>query len=131
MPAAGSFTLDKEERVTGRILVETLFGGGESRSMSYYPLRVVYCLTQRQTAPVRILVSVPKRCFKSAVKRNRVKRQLREAYRKNKYLLTERMEALPDKALALAFIWMENRLRDSSEVESRMVSLLVRVSERL
>ena len=131
MPAAGSFTLDKEERVTGRILVETLFGGGESRSMSYYPIRVVYCLTQRETASVRILVSVPKRCFKRAVKRNRVKRQVREAFRKNKHLLDGRMEAMPDKALALAFIWMDNQLRDSSEVERRVSSLLLRVSERL
>ena len=131
MPASGSFTLDKDERVTGRSLVETLFGGGESRSVSYSPLRVVYCLTQRETAPVRILVSVPKRHFKRAVKRNRVKRQLREAYRKNKHLLAGRMEAMPDKALALAFIWMDSQLHDSSEVESRMVSLLTRIGERL
>lgn len=131
MPASGSFSLDKEERVTGRTLVETLFGGGESRSMSSYPLRVVYCLTPRKTAPVRLLVSVPKRCFKCAVKRNRVKRQLREAYRKNKHLLAERMESMPDKSVALAFIWMDSQLRESSEVESRLVSLLVRIRERL
>ena len=41
------------------------------------------------------------------------------------------MEALPDKALAMAFIWMDDQLRDSSEVESKVVSLLVRISERL
>ena len=131
MPVSGPFSLGKEERVTGRTLVETLFRGGESRSMSYYPLRVVYCLTERETASVRILVSVPKRYFKRAVKRNRVKRQLREAYRKNKHLLLGRMEGMPDKSLALAFIWMDDQLRDSSEVESRMASLLVRISERL
>lgn len=123
--------MNKEERVTGRILVETLFGGGESRSMSYYPIRVVYCLTQREAASIRILVSVPKRCFKRAVKRNRVKRQLREAFRKNKHLLFDRMEAMPDKALAMAFIWMDNQLHDSDEVEKRVSSLLLRVSERL
>lgn len=131
MPTSGPFTLDKDERVTGRTMVETLFGGGASRSMSYYPIRVVYCLTQRETAPVRILVSVPKRCFKRAVKRNRVKRQLREAFRKNKHLLDGRMETMPDKALALAFIWMDSQLHDSSEVERRVISLLLRVNERL
>lgn len=131
MPVSGPFSLDKEERVTGLKLVETLFKGGESRSMSCYPLRVVYCLTEREKASVRIMVSVPKRYFKRAVKRNRIKRQLREAFRKNKHLLTGAMETLPDKALALAFIWMDDQLRDSSEVESRMVSLLVRISERL
>ena len=131
MPASGLYTLEKGERVSGQKMVETLFKGGGSRSMSYYPIRVVYCLTQRGEAPVRILVSVPKKCFKRAVKRNRVKRQLREAYRKNKHLLTERMETLADKTLALAFIWMDDHLRDSSEVELRMNNLLVRVSERI
>ena len=42
MPAGDGFTLGKEERVAGRTLVESLFKGGGSRSMSYYPLRVVY-----------------------------------------------------------------------------------------
>ena len=131
MPEERCQTLCKEMRISGHKLVETLFKRGGNRSMTYFPLRAVYLLVDRNEVPAKMLVSVPKRCFKRAVKRNRVKRQLREAYRKNKHLLTERMEALPDKALALAFIWMENRLRDSSEVESRMVSLLVRVSERL
>ena len=78
MQSSDGFTLCKEERLVGRKLVETLFKGGGSRSMSYYPLRIVYCLVAREEAPVRILVSVPKRCFKRAVKRNRVKRQVRE-----------------------------------------------------
>ena len=110
MPASGPFTLDKTERVTGRTLVETLFKGGESRSMSYYPLRVVYRLISRDKAPVRILVSVPKKCFKRAVKRNRVKRQLREAYRHNKQLLWQRLADKPGQRLLIAFIWTDNQL---------------------
>ena len=65
------------------------------------------------------------------MKRNRIKRQVREAFRKNKHLLAGRMETLPDKTLAMAFIWMDDQLRDSSEVESKIVSLLVRICERL
>ncbi len=131
MAAPASFSLGKEERVTGRTLVETLFGGGGSRSMASFPLRVVYCLTQREAASVRILVSVPKRYFKRAVRRNRVKRQVKEAFRKNKHLIQERMKDMPDKCVALAFIWMDNQLRDSSEVERRVSSLLLRVTERI
>jgi len=129
-PSAG-FTLDKEERLAGRKLVETLFKGGGSRSMSYYPLRIVYCLVPRSEAPVRILVSVPKRCFKRAVKRNHVKRQVREAFRLNKHLLDERMAAVPDKTLALAFVWLDDQLRDSASVAQRVRSLLVRLTEKL
>lgn len=35
----------------------------------------------------RIVVSVPKKCFRRAVKRNLLKRRIREAYRLNKHLL--------------------------------------------
>ncbi len=131
MQSSDGFTLCKEERLVGRKLVETLFKGGGSRSMSYYPLRIVYCLVAREEAPVRILVSVPKRCFKRAVKRNRVKRQVREAYRLNKHLLDERMAALPDQTLALAFVWQDDHLRNSEEVAQRVRSLLNRLSEKL
>ena len=131
MQAAGRFTLGKEERIAGRSLVETLFKGGGSRSMSYYPLRIVYCLVAQEKSPVRILVSVPKRCFKRAVKRNRVKRQVREAYRLNKHLLDERMVTLSGQSLALAFVWLDDHLRESKEVEQKVRTLLVRLSEKL
>ncbi len=130
-PRAHSF--HKSERVTGRTLVEWLFKGGASRSMSSYPLRAVYALKERAVdeSPVRILVSVPKRCFKRAVKRNRVKRQVREAYRHNKQLMGQRMSLMPGQALMVAFIWMDDQLHDSDEVERKVQSLLMRINEKL
>ena len=64
------------------------------------------------------------RYFKRAVKRNRVKRQVREAYRKNKSIIA-------DKAVALAFIWTDAQLHDSEQVEKKVVNLLTRVKEKL
>ena len=131
MQPSGTFTLSKEEHISGRTLTERLFKGGESRSMSYYPIRVVYCLTEREEAAARIMVSVPKRYFKRAVKRNRVKRQLREAYRKNKHLLDACLSEIGERSLAMAFIWMDDHLHDSAYVEERMCKLMVRITERI
>ena len=78
-----------------------------------------------------MLVSVSKRHFKRAVKRNRVKRQLREAYRKNKHIVLDCMEARPDRMMAVALIWLDNSIHDTEEVESRVRSLLVRLGEKL
>ena len=61
-----------------------MFEGGVSKSFSIFPIRVVYMPVEQGEAPASILISVSKRRFKRAVKRNRVKRQIREAYRKNK-----------------------------------------------
>lgn len=77
-------TLCKAERLHSKIVIEKMFAGGFSRSFSVFPLRAVYMSVEQQEVPVSILISVPKKRFKRAVKRNRVKRQIREAYRKNK-----------------------------------------------
>lgn len=137
-------TLSKEERIHSKKLIDALFQGGRSHSLSAFPLRVVYMALENSadtqpsgsdawplgpeattTEPTtQMLISVPKRCFKRAVKRNRVKRQVREAYRRNKHLLT----AQP---VAMAFIWLDARLHDSNEVEAKVVNLLRRINERL
>lgn len=143
-------TLHKEERLYSRKVIETLFKGSRSRGCSAFPLRLVYMPLEAADDPTarveeqsraaadgaqqadaetkrpraKMLISVPKRCFKRAVKRNRVKRQVREAYRKNKSIIA-------DKAVALAFIWQDTQLHDSEEVERKVIGLLRRVSERL
>ena len=81
-------------------------------------------------APVSILVSVSKRRFKRAVKRNRVKRQIREAYRMNKHGL---LAVLTEKKcrLAVAFIYLSDQLVDSSVIEDRMKTALARIAEKV
>ena len=126
------YTLPKEERIKSRTLIDMLFAGGKSRSMVAFPLRVVYMVKERENLEpqTQMLVSVPKRCFKRAVKRNRVKRQLREAYRRNKQVL--HMSPWPDGTkLVMAFIWLDDNMHDSALVEARMKNLLERMTEKL
>lgn len=77
-----------------------------------------------------MLVSVPKRYFKHAVDRNRVKRQVREAFRRNKSIITQNLTD-DHEAVAMAFVWLTDEKFPSSEVENRMVRLLTRISECL
>ena len=124
-------TFSKRERIVSRTLMERLFNKGESQSVSAYPLRMVYIIKERQEGeePVEVLVSVSKRHFKRAVKRNRVKRQIREVYRHRKHLLTSR---IPEgKMLAAAFIWQADDLLDSRRVDSSLGKLIEKVAERL
>lgn len=134
LPARHPYSLKKEERICSRKLIERLFGGREAKPMTAFPIRMVYLVCGRESAEepqARILVSVPKRQFKRAVKRNRVKRQLREAYRKNKHLLLDGMAAMPEKTIAIAFVWTDNNLRTTAEVEQRVIRLLTRLRERV
>lgn len=120
--------------MVSRKLMEQLFGGGHSRSASAFPVRVVYMETERSMTgvPVQVLISVSKRHFKRAVKRNRVKRQIREGYRLNKHILIDAVELKrEDKSIALAFIWQSDDLYDTREVVACVKQLLQRISERL
>lgn len=131
MSAAERFTLSKEERICSKKLINELFTGN-GRSMTAFPLRVVFMKRTIVDDQPRaaMLVSVPKRYFKHAVDRNRVKRQVREAFRRNKSIITQNLTD-DHESVAMAFVWLTNEKYPSSEVENRMVRLLTRISECL
>ncbi len=134
----GNNTLPKSERLHSKKLIDELFAGGHSKSMSAFPLRVVYMREAPRhdtmahhdepqdnagNNPSQMLISVPKRCFRRANKRNLVKRQVREAYRKNKHII----DGLNT---SMAFVWLDGKLYPTEEVEKRVVSLLTRMAEK-
>lgn len=116
-------TLSKEERLSWKRHIDRLFT--EGRSFVAFPLRVVYLLSDEEGMPVRVsfLVSVPKKRFKRAVKRNRIKRQVREAYRMHKYDLWESLEA-KDKRMLIAFLYVDNELHSSVTMEKAMTKAI-------
>ena len=101
--------------------------------MAAYPLRVVWMETERQAgdAPVQMMVSVSKRHFKHAVNRNRVKRQVREAYRQAKQPLFDQLEATPERAILVAFIWLSDELCETALVSKRVQRLVRMLTEKL
>ena len=62
--------------------------------------------------------------------RNRVKRQVREAYRKYKYLLLDELEA-KEKHLLVAFIWIHHDLNNSTVVDQTVKNLLLHITEHI
>lgn len=83
-PAAN--TLRKEERLCGKINISALISDGKWGGTAH--LR--YCWRVREDEGAnRIMVTVSKKYFKRAVKRNLLKRRMREAYRLQKSLLGE------------------------------------------
>jgi len=80
------FTLRANERLKLRKQIETLFRKGEA--FSVFPLKIIYLLQPVPedflAAPALVGFSIPKRKFKHAVQRNRMRRLLREAWRLHK-----------------------------------------------
>ena len=121
-------TFKKSERLCSRILIDCLFQG-DSRSVSAYPVRAVFTPSE-EVSGVSILISVPKKRFHHAVDRNRVKRQLREAYRKHKHTLAQKM-ASREQGLLIAFIYVSPQIESTAYIEKRMTRLLDKIGEAL
>ena len=97
--------------------------------MTAWPMRMVFLLVDKkdeQAPSVQVLISVSKRYFKHAVKRNRVKRQIREAFRYQKQELETCMQNYVGKQLLVAFVWQTEQLQPSKLVSTKMTKLLDR-----
>ena len=122
------FAFPKAEHLTSRREIEALFSKG-SMAAYKFPLRAIFHISNSESVPVKVLISVSKRHFKHAMDRNRVKRQLREAYRLNKHLLLDKIGE--GSHVVVAFIWLSDEHFKSSVLHAKMRKLLLRIGEEL
>lgn len=128
--------LPKKERMNSKKQIDRLFRGGAEKAMSQFPLRMVYMVDEvasdSREPLAQMMVSVPKRFCKHAVDRNRVKRLVREAYRRNKAVLVDSIEAgTQRRQVSVCFIWTDSKLRSYEDVEAKTANLLQRLAEKL
>ena len=112
--------LSKHERLKGQHWFEVLFQQGQHTKR--FPLKLVHAPIT-QTKHHLFGVSVPKRNIASAVMRNRIKRQIREAYRLNKSL------ANTNEFSALFFIYQGRESLPYARIEQAVKDLLLRYTQ--
>ena len=77
-------TLPKKETLSGKTAISKLLAKGKHGSV---PGIRYQCLYGTDSGSNRIVVSVSKKFFKRAVKRNLLKRRIRESWRRQKHML--------------------------------------------
>lgn len=117
-------TFGKNEKLCYQKSIDRLFEQG--KSFIAYPLRVVYYIEQQEDEEqqlAKLLISVPKRKFKRANKRNRIKRLIREVYRLNKQ---EILTFFQEKNISaeVSFIYLKDELPSYEEVDKAMKKAL-------
>lgn len=123
------FTLSKEERLSWKRYIDLLFEKGQS--FVAFPLRVIYLpVEQEMPAASSILISVSKKKFKRAVKRNKVKRQVREAYRLQKPELITHLEDR-NKNLLIAFLYLDKEIHPHTTIEKAMRKTIALLKEKI
>ena len=124
-----SFSFRKEERLKSRKTIEQLFKSGQS--FGQYPLRVVWMELEKPMgdSPAQFALSVPKKKFKRASDRNRIRRIIRETYRLHKPRFYDRLPQGPEQ-LAMMIIYTGKEMPDYETVDTAMKHLLRRLSKK-
>ena len=114
------YTFTKEERLCSQKQIELLFNN--SSSFILYPFRIVWTSQTLADAPypAEIAISVPKKRFKRAVDRNKIKRLIREAYRKNKGELFYPFLRQQHIKLSFILIYVSNELFTAVDMEKKL-----------
>ena len=120
------FTFKKAERLRSKKQIDKLFS--EGKTFLFYPLKVVFTETDFQESyPAQVAFTVSKKLYKKAVKRNLIKRRMREAYRLNKHLLAY---AENTSKKAVFFIYIGKEILDFATIEKAMKRSLTGLAKK-
>ena len=111
------FKYPKNEKLKSQKTIDLLFSKG--KSVTKYPLRLVYVETKDDLEKLKFGVSVSKKHFKNAVDRNYYKRVLRECYRLNKNIIHENL----NKSYAIMFFYQTKDRLIYKEIEEKTILL--------
>ena len=123
------FTFSRKERLKSRKIISRLFR--EGNSFVAYPLRVVWLVLPDDDPEARffedsstqLAISVPRRNFKTAVRRNRLKRRIREAYRIHKHDFYKKLSA-SDQRVALMLVYLPTEEVPYQEIEAGIMKMI-------
>jgi|SRR5690625_3107015 len=117
-----SYKLTKEERLKSKTSIDKLFK--EGKGFVKFPIKMQYMPHDRPLHQVAF--TAPKRNFKRAVDRNRIKRLMREAYRTNKHILYNNKV----QSQAIFFIYIGREMPTYAYLEKRMQQCLKELSKK-
>ncbi|SHI47496.1 ribonuclease P protein component [Pseudozobellia thermophila] len=113
------FKFPKKEKLKSKKVIDRLFA--EGKSVTVFPLKLIYLKCELpEEVRAQVGTVAPKKNIKSAVRRNRIKRLMRESYRLNKHVVFNNSEG----SFAFLFLYLGKKMPPYTEIESAMTKTL-------
>ena len=126
-----SFTFGRHERLKSDVLISQLYTQG--KSISKYPLRITYLVHPSlfyTYSSVKVSINASKKGLRLAVKRNRMKRLLREIYRHHKHPLQNMLDR-ENCCLSIGIVYVGTHLSEYDPLERLYLKLQKRIIEAI
>ena len=120
-------TFTKAERLCSKVIIDEVFAKGRTVTGPLFKL-IWLESKEKQEYPLQVVITVPKRNFKKAVDRNKLKRRIREAYRKNKAGVYAKTGS---KSYGLILIYTGRTIVEYGEIEEKIIKLLERFTTEI
>jgi len=122
-------TFTKAERLCSKKIIDDLFSGNQTRQVNHYPLMAIWkAIDLPDPTPVQVLITVPKKKFKKAHDRNRIRRQIKESYRLQKNTL---YDALSMKRLqfAIVMVYIAKEKLNYTKIDHACCAIIKNITE--
>ena len=115
----GQFSFSKDERITNKKIIQKLFESGKKISLPPFIVKYFY---DKKEVKNKVLISVSKSKINSSVKRNLLKRRIRESYRLNKNIIN-RM------GYSFAIVYSSSKILKYDELNKNLIDLLNKINQ--
>jgi ribonuclease P protein component len=122
--AKSQFPFSKKEHLCSRRVIEKIFTAGKVINESSLRLLWIEDFLEKEI-PLKVAISVPKKNFKKAVDRNKIKRQIRESYRLSKHLIMQEL-LKEEKKYSCIIIYTSKKQLTSQEMQAKIIVTLQR-----
>ena len=118
MRSKGQNLFPKTEKISNKKVIKKLFDDGNRIKSSFFDIRIISGLEGEIN---QVLITASKNKIKSAVKRNLIKRRIRESYRINKHLIKK-------KGLKIGIIYSETKIMNFQEINKSLGYIIRKIN---
>lgn len=120
----------KSERLRSKKIIDSLFSPADKSlggNVFLYPFKIFWLNPQAEDKPrfPQVIFSIPKKHFKKATDRNRLRRQIKEVYRTHKLDLFQNKKV----PFALGIVYIAKEKHDFSLIKKKLIQALGKMLE--